>query len=148
MPNNGYFDIKRDKETINAGGFKCHACLVGKPAREKSLDERYCLNCYTFLVKEATLLPQGKRPAWIPRQPETMVPTAQKVAQTSHNKPEGCNTGRTMSATVISPVTEDVTAKIQEFVSKGYSTRRIAQELDVSHMTVYRRIKELQGVLV
>lgn len=67
MPNNGYFDSKRDTEIINAGGFFCHACLVGKQAAEQSLDPRYCRGCYDFLVREAEMLPENKRPVWIPK---------------------------------------------------------------------------------
>ena len=41
MTNNGYFEVKCDKEIINAGGFFCHACLMDKPAAEASPDLRY-----------------------------------------------------------------------------------------------------------
>jgi len=67
MPNNGYFDIKRDNAIINAGGFSCQACLVGTPAAEQSPDPRYCQTCYDILFKEAGMLSGGKRPAWIPK---------------------------------------------------------------------------------
>ena len=67
MPNDGYFDFKRDIEIEEAGGFFCHACAVGKPVSEASPDPRYCRGCYEFLVKEAELLPVGKRPGWIPK---------------------------------------------------------------------------------
>lgn len=65
MPN--YFDIKRDPEIEKAGGFFCEGCLVGKPAVEQSPDPRYCQGCYDFLLDEATLLPAGKRPKWVPK---------------------------------------------------------------------------------
>ena len=73
MPNNGYFDIRRDREIINAGGFFCRVCLVGKPASEISPDPRYCSGCYDFLLKEAAMLPRTKRkrPEWIPSPKET-----------------------------------------------------------------------------
>ncbi len=67
MPNNGYFDIRRDVEIINAGGFFCEACLVGKPAAEQSPDPRYCQDCYDLLLREAERLPGVKRPVWIPK---------------------------------------------------------------------------------
>jgi hypothetical protein len=62
MPNNGYFDIKRDAE-----GFLCQACVVGKTQNESSPDPRYCQNCYSFLLKEAEMLPGNKHPKWIPK---------------------------------------------------------------------------------
>ncbi len=62
--------IKRDNEVVKAGGFFCHACLVGKPRDDASPDPRYCLGCYDYLAKEAETLPAGKRPAWIPKKPE------------------------------------------------------------------------------
>ena len=63
-----YFSIARDKEVIEQGGFWCGACCVGKEAREQSLDERYCQNCYELLLKEAELLPsKSRRSEWIPQ---------------------------------------------------------------------------------
>ena len=63
-----YFDIEHDGAIINAGGFWCGACLFGKPgSNTRSPDPRYCQDCYGLLLKEAEILPQGKRPAWIPR---------------------------------------------------------------------------------
>ncbi len=67
MPNNGYFDSERDKDIIEAGGFFCLACAVGKPADDQSPDPRYCQGCYDFLLKEAEMLPSNKRPKWIPK---------------------------------------------------------------------------------
>jgi len=67
MPNNGYFDIKRDREIIEAGGFFCQACLVGKPLDDQSPDPRYCLCCYDCLAKEAEMLDRRNRPKWAPR---------------------------------------------------------------------------------
>lgn len=64
---NSYFDIKRDREIIESGGFFCAACLVGKPVTEQSPDSRYCEGCYDLLKKEAALLPPTKRPGWIPQ---------------------------------------------------------------------------------
>ena len=69
MLNKGYFNIKRDVEVTNAGGFFCEACLVGKPVAEQSSDPRYCQGCYAFLLNEAEILPLAKRPAWLPKCP-------------------------------------------------------------------------------
>jgi hypothetical protein len=64
------FDIKRDLEIIAAGGFWCKACCVGRPAAERSPDERYCQGCYEYLLAEADILIESgskRRPAWIPK---------------------------------------------------------------------------------
>lgn len=65
MPIN--FDIKGDIATEKVGGFFCGACLMGKPLDDISPDPRYCQGCYEFLNQEATILPQGRRPKWVPR---------------------------------------------------------------------------------
>ena len=83
------FDIKRDIETVNAGGFFCQACVVGKPLDDISPDPRYCQDCYDVLMFEASLLPKrgiNKRPEWIPRKEkpkdtETAVTTPSKNAE-------------------------------------------------------------------
>jgi len=70
MPNDGYFDIKRDNELIAAGThFWCEVCLVAQPLDDQSPDKRYCLGCYDFLNKEAEMLRESgsrSRPGWLP----------------------------------------------------------------------------------
>ena len=65
MTDNNIYNIKRDKQIIEAGGFFCHACLVGKPVTEQSPDVHYCPDCYKSLLKEAALL--SGQPKWCPR---------------------------------------------------------------------------------
>lgn len=73
MPaNEGYFDTKRDIEIINAVGFFCQACLVGKPASEISPDSRYCWGCYEFLLKEAEMDASRHGGDWKPQEADTM----------------------------------------------------------------------------
>jgi len=48
--------------------FYCYTCLEDKDRKELSPDPRYCQGCYAFLLKEAEILPGGKRPAWIPKE--------------------------------------------------------------------------------
>ena len=73
MPaNEGYFDTKRDIEIINAVGFFCQACLVGKPASEISPDSRYCWFCYEFLLKEAEMDASRRGGDWKPQEADTM----------------------------------------------------------------------------
>lgn len=66
----GYmFNIQKDHAVIDAGGFWCKACCVGRPAAEQSPDLRYCQGCYDILKREAeTLVAAGDshRPGWIP----------------------------------------------------------------------------------
>jgi len=78
MPNNGYFDSKRDTEIISAGGFFCQACSVGKPAVEISPDPRYCQACYDFLLKEAEIDSRRRGDDWKPKR------APKETAQASH----------------------------------------------------------------
>lgn len=78
MPNNGYFDNKRDNELIAAGAhFWCNACLIARPLDDQSPDKRYCFGCYNFLLKEAEMLsPKQGRPQWLPQAGELTKKTA------------------------------------------------------------------------
>jgi len=49
------FDIKRDNETEQPGGFFCQVCLTGKPLDDQSHDPQYCLSCFEFLLNEKKL---------------------------------------------------------------------------------------------
>lgn len=82
MSNNGYFNIKRDKELIAADThFWCETCLVARPLAEQSPDPRYCKSCYVFLLKEAELLTgHSKKASWIPKPQKE---ATQKVAPIS-----------------------------------------------------------------
>jgi len=60
------FDIKRDIETVNAGGFFCQACVVGKPLDDISPDPRYCQGCYDVLVAEADMIVGHVKKDWAP----------------------------------------------------------------------------------
>lgn len=67
MNNNKYFLAARDREVIEAGGFFCEACLVGKPLDDQSPAPRYCQGCFGFLKAEVELLSaKHKRPGWVP----------------------------------------------------------------------------------
>ena len=70
--NEGYFDTKRDIEIINAGGFFCLACLVGKPASMLSPDSRYCRFCYELLLEEAGMDTSRRDSDWKPQEAGTM----------------------------------------------------------------------------
>jgi hypothetical protein len=56
------FDIKKDLAVIEAGGFFCAACIVGKPAAEQSSDPRYCQNCYEIIQN---VTPTGAFVPWM-----------------------------------------------------------------------------------
>jgi hypothetical protein len=74
----GRFNTRRDNEIISAGGFWCEACLVAKPAVERSLDPRYCQGCYQFLLAEAELDTSRRGGEWKPVRP------SESTAQVSH----------------------------------------------------------------
>lgn len=53
LVSNRYFDTNQDFTIIKAGGFFCHACLIGKDETAISPDPRYCRGCYDFLREAA-----------------------------------------------------------------------------------------------
>ncbi len=136
MPS-GYFSTKRDTEIVAAGGFWCFACLVGKPAVERSPDPRYCQSCYEFLSKEAeTLKAGGQRVGdWKPKTPVGDAP---------------------QTACEALPVSESVVSKIayEENHTIGIMKRsqdrrgRHRKQGEISRVTRWRRDKQGQGVLL
>lgn len=156
-----YFDIKRDIEIEKAGGFFCHACVVGKPASGQSPDPRYCQSCYDLLMGEASLLPSNKRPKWIPKAEKEQEKPIQVVDDVVLNM-SPINSEKN-KVDIINPVTPKVTRSkrgpkftelpddlIRQWASEGMgskaiSTRLKAEGYDVSYKTIQRR---LQGVLV
>ena len=60
------FNTKLDIDIVNAGGFFCHACLVGKQASDLSPDPRYCQGCYNLLVQEAKMDTSRRNMGWKP----------------------------------------------------------------------------------
>lgn len=86
MANDGYFDVKRNIAIINAGGFFCQGCLVGKPTGEVSPDPRYCQGCYEFLLKEAEMDSGRRSGDWKPVKPHKKAEKEDKVvAQVSED---------------------------------------------------------------
>jgi hypothetical protein len=60
----GIFNSDRDKEVIDAGGFFCQACSVGKPASEKSPDLKYCQDCCYGVIEDEKHKPRGESWYW------------------------------------------------------------------------------------
>jgi hypothetical protein len=118
----GYFSAEHDREVIEAGGFFCHACLVGKPAVEQSPDPRYCQGCYEFLMHEASLLDQRSRPKWLPRHTKQGEISGEKT-----NKVSGV--GVSIMATVKGKKTE--VAIIHPAVSARPTTKRGPKHRDL-----------------
>lgn len=167
MPNNGYFDIKRDNELIAAGThFWCEACLMAKPVDDMSRDQRYCQGCYDFLVYEAALLVEKgstRRPYWWPQGMEQGTEKEKKVSQDTSFNLSTLKAGKTKVDKLV-PMTPIVTRekpgprlmelpddKIQEWASQGMGSKAIATKLEkeyrvvVSYKTIQRR---LQGELI
>jgi hypothetical protein len=60
--------IKNEYQSIQVGShFWCQTHLSAIPVSDRSLDPRYCKECFEFLMREASLLPTSKRPAWRPK---------------------------------------------------------------------------------
>ncbi len=145
----GYFNIKRDNELIAAGThFWCEGHSSATPVDDMSQDSRYCLSCYAILKVEAEMQPTKK----VARMPKNIscetAPAATEVASARQE----VVTEQAMSG--ILPHAGDVT-DINSFIlqNMGKSTRKIAKELankgiNISHMTIARRIKKAQGILL
>ena len=151
MTDRWQFDIVKDNEIVNAGGFFCQACVVGKPLDDISPDPRYCQGCYDVMVAEAELLTERgitKKPQWIPRKVENMDTRPAATTPTGKNKP--CKKPVTAGIKGDSKYIDDVTAKIGDMSQRGMSCRTIQEELSKDGVTIsYRTIaRRLQGVLV
>ncbi len=127
------FDIKRDIEIENSGGFWCHGCLVGKPTDEQSDDPRYCSSCYDFLLSEAALIEKQKKPDWVP------------VPRVSESLPDKQN-----SVTKI-PIHGNLQPQETDGIMLQKNKRgrpRKTEGESVTRMTEWRRRKEVRGVLL
>ena len=64
-----YFERMYRPELRRAGThFLCNACLVHRPQENQSPDARYCHECYSFLVEEASLDISRRKVEWKPRE--------------------------------------------------------------------------------
>jgi uncharacterized paraquat-inducible protein A len=63
---NNKFSAVTDRETTDAGGFFCEACLVSKSFDYKSPDARYCQRCYDSLSQAAESSISWVKPTWAP----------------------------------------------------------------------------------
>lgn len=133
----GQFDSRRDRAVIEAGGFFCGACLIGKPASERSRNPRYCVTCYESLRQERA---KADSPDF---SEGGVIGTESPLLEPSSND-KGCD-----KAGDRENVTDDaVTARIIELSSlrkgkKAISSRAIADQLKsegviMSYRTVAR----------
>ena len=164
------FAMNRDREVIEASGFWCEACLVGKSASDQSPDQRYCQGCYEFLLKEAEILAGHAKKDWIPRKPTAT--RGKTIAKTTADKVPSIpqDAGGIMSTVehkksevdIIQPVTPVTIGKrgpkftelpedlIKQLAGEGMGNKTIATRLrvkgySVSYKTIQRR---LQGVML
>ena len=78
-----YFEQMYRRELKRAGThFFCNACLVHKPLDERSLDKRYCHECYDFLMEEASLDTSRRRADWKPREARQKPIEEEEIAAT------------------------------------------------------------------
>lgn len=153
---NDYFSIERDKQFP----CWCQTCLVGKTLNEMSPDTRYCRWCYNFLLKEAGLLGETKRPRWIPK-PQTKPTEAKIEGEKQYHIVQPIDKEKTKMSTLNPPsVTVDKFRprgrpktykkhslpddKIRQLHKEGMGTKAIATYLktelgiDVSYKTIQR----------
>lgn len=133
------FDIKRDAERCENGGFFCEACLVGKSDGEQSIDPRYCKDCCDFLLKEKEQLTPGrkKNPDWSP-----------KDADDKSLKPD--KTCHVLVQPVAKIPNHDVIGVADEKLFMQHHKGRPRKAGEVCRVSLWRRRKaqEKQGVLV
>jgi len=149
MSNKKYFDSKRDRAIIEAGGFFCHACLVGRPEEEQSPDERYCQRCYEFLLREAEMLPLAKRPAWIPKIGPKKLEKPIPVSPATVSIMSPINEAK-IKGDIITP-TEDVGVRVK----RGRKCRVLPLEVigqwaeqDMGSKAIATRLREQYGITV
>ncbi len=154
MPTGKHPDATRDRAIVEAGGFFCCACLVGKPAAEVSSDGHYCQGCFDFLTAEAARLPERKRPAWVPRAGRAPIPAYRDrqdgdafMAIPSGGGIPSCQKwggGKVGRPTLNLPID-----RILELAGQGLGSRAIASRLKdeghkVSFRTIARVLKQAQ----
>jgi len=158
MPNDGYFNIKRDNELIAAGThFWCEACVVARPLGNQSPDPRYCLHCYEVLVKEAAMLKDAgswRRPGWLPVTCSNAKRGAKKTGDTQSPIPRNMSTlkDEIITVDIIRPrigkrgprKMELPDYKIKQLHNNGMGAKAIATQLkrehgiEVSYKTIQR----------
>jgi len=123
------FDIIKDNQIEDAGGFFCLACCVSKPGSELSPNKKYCVGCYNILKQEAILFSGSK-----PREPSSKPTRPAPVAKISGTKvKQGKST----------PKKKPVIMKQKQRVG------RPSKKGKVTRVTKWRREKKLkQGALL
>ncbi len=163
--------IKQDNEIIAAGGFWCHACLVGKPVGKQSLDPRYCQGCYESIKgNKFGILPSpgDMQSDYWTKDGAFFIHSGQKYGISASGKTIYCGlvevkeSGRA-SAEALSKG-QEVVAKLPEgelvgvedvqaenggsFETSKHLGGRPRKEGKVHRVTTWRRGKETQGVLL
>jgi len=143
--------------------FFCYTCLEDKDRKELSPDQRYCQGCYDFLLKEAEMLPDNKRPKWVPRaqskKDSTGKNSGQKVIQVSQDVVLNMSTldDKKIEVDIIQPSVGKVTREkrgpkhkalpqelIKQWSGEGMGSKAIASKLSnelgikVSYKTIQR----------
>jgi len=142
MSTRGYFEKVYRPELKRAGShFFCESCLVHRPLDDRSPDERYCQQCFDFLLQEAAMQ-CIKRADWIPQ------PGGQDTPSGGSDTPQARENDVTKIVDKgIIPTAEETGILLQ---GKGRGRPRKQGREPVSRMTQWRRKreKEVQGVLL
>ena len=154
MPNSRYFDIKCDIAIVNAGGFFCESCLLGKPASESSPDPRYCQGCYYFLIQEAAMDTRRRGDDWKPKKAHKkavqvagdmrriMSPLESKKIEVDIIHPPGATRTSGKRGPKHRSLPEDL---IRQLAGEGMGSKAIAARLKAEHRVKvsYRTIQRI-----
>jgi hypothetical protein len=145
----GNFDIKREKEIIDAGShFWCRghsgAVLVG----EQSPDPRYCRFCFTLLTDEVYILKEkhqfNNSMSWAPKTPakgaEPVLGQATAAASVSGKVEHSKRDTGILIHKRGRPKIEIPIDQVNELRRQGKGMKEIAKQLGLSPMTVSRSL--------
>jgi hypothetical protein len=148
-----YFEQMYRPELKWAGThFLCNACLVHRPQENRSPDERYCMECYDFLVDEVNHMGMRgvtRRPDWMPREAPLQEENEKKVVPYVSGIMSPMNDEKS-EVDIIKPAPPK-----KEVAKRGRKQRQLPIELieqlhsqDMGSKAIASSLKARQGVVV
>lgn len=143
-----YFDIKRDNQLIAAGThFWCDGCLYSRPLKSRSVDPRYCMDCFSLLLHEASIIEErnGKTAAWFPVAKSV---TKVEIPNIPHAEIMQPVISQNSTVCIINPLTPETTHRgpkhknlpmklIKKLSGEGMGVKAIAKQLKEQGVNVH-----------